>query len=115
MIPHVLVDVSIGPGFQWSRVYGVVKLEHLLGNKRPSRANIRYTAEVFFPDCILYPIRQRWKLAGASRDESFPFPVVVDDSEDWRLQQSDISDESVVEGRDGAMDENAPKSCWTTI
>ena len=108
MKPHVLVDVGSGPGFAWNKTYGVVKLGHLLGKDRPSRAGIRYIAEVVFPDRVVYPIRLRLRLAGASRDLNFLEPAVADGHEDWALLDSDVSLETDDEARDGAMEENAP-------
>ena len=63
MKPHVLVDVGSGPGFAWNKTYGVVKLGHLLGKDRPSRTGIRYSAEVVFPDRVVYTVRLRLRLA----------------------------------------------------
>ncbi|CAK0819868.1 unnamed protein product [Prorocentrum cordatum] len=109
MVPHVLVGIGCGPGFAWNRTCGVVKLERLLSSDRPSRACIRYSAEVDFPDRIIFPMRQRLKLAGASRDASFPAPAVTDDNESWALQLSEVSEEPGDEAYDGAMEGGAPK------
>ncbi|CAK0791463.1 unnamed protein product, partial [Prorocentrum cordatum] len=108
MLPYVLVGIGIGPCFDWNKTYAVVPLRRLLGDYRPSRSSIRYSAEVFFPERVTFPAKQRLRLAGAARDDAFPAPAVCDEKGAWDIEESDHSAGSGNEC-DGELAENAPK------
>ena len=108
MLPYVFVGVGVGPAYDWSRTYAVVPLKRLLGEHRPSRSTVRYSNEVFFPERLMYPCKQRLHLAGAVRDATFPAPAIADEGQKWEIEGSDrgASDD---EGFDGEEGENAPR------
>ena len=69
----------------WNKTYGVVKLAKMLGENRGSRACIRYTTDIMFPDVPTFPIRLKLTAAGALGDANLPAPAVPDVSEEWKL------------------------------
>ena len=107
MLPYVFIGVGIGPSHDWSRVYAVVPLRRLLGEHRPSRSTVRYSGELFFPERITFPCKQRLHLAGAVRDASFPAPAIADEGQKWEIEGSDrgASEDECFDGEGG---ENAP-------
>merc|ERR1711933_662266 len=49
LIPHILVEITIGPAGRWAHSYGAVRLDKMIGLKRASRASIRRSMDVVFP------------------------------------------------------------------
>ena len=50
LLASVLVEMILGPGGHWAKMYGVIPLRHLLGDRRPSRVYIRRAIDVIFPE-----------------------------------------------------------------
>jgi len=110
MCPYIFLGYGIGPEFRWNKTYAVVPLRRLLGEHRPSRTTIRYSAEVFFPPKVSFPCKQRLQLMGAARDGSFPAPSVCDEQKALLdIEASDHEAGSEDELYDGELGENAPK------
>ena len=108
MKPHLLVAIGIGPGFTWNKTYGVVPLWRFLGEKRVSRATIRYTMDVEFPDTPSFPLKLKLTAAGAIGDITLPSPMVKDITQPFGVIDAP-DDESDMEPIDGHLQENAPR------
>jgi len=65
MVPHLIVAIGLGPGMIWNHTYGVIKLTKLIGENRPSRAMIRYTTDIMFPDIPSFPLKIKLNSFGA--------------------------------------------------
>ena len=109
MSPHLLVGIGIGPGYIWNKTYAVVKLSKLLGDRRASRACVRHTCDIMFPDVPSFPLKLKLNASGALGDANMPGPAVPDDDEPWKVQE--ISDDSSTDDDqvDGSLGENAPR------
>ena len=107
MSPHILVGVGIGPGGVWDKTYGVIKLTRMIGEKRTSRACIRHTGDVMFPEIPSFPIRQKLNIFGAICDDNLPGPAVSDSSEAWGITEA-LDDGSDEDQFDGSLGENRP-------
>ena len=105
--PHIIVSLGQGPGMTWNKTYGVVKLAKMLGANRGSRACIRYTTDIMFPDVPTFPSRLKLTAAGALGDANLPAPAVPDVSEEWKL----IEDEG--ESSDDASE--LPNQCQALL
>ena len=109
LVPCVLVEVTVGPGGIWARSYGVIPLSRFTSENRPSRASIRRSCDIVFPDIITFPLKQRLALHGALADKSLPEPLVSDDAESWELAEDRSAIEDEVDYFDGKWKENAAK------
>ena len=83
LVPAVLLEITIGPAGAWGSCYGVIPLAIFTGARRPSRAALRRTMDVTFPDEIPFPLRQRLALHGAVADRALPVPAIAEDT--WDL------------------------------
>lgn len=112
LVPALLVTVDLGPGGKCLKTYGMVKLSKLLGDSRPSRATIRRSSEITFPEVISFPLRQRLNLGGVIEDANAPSPAVADEAagevEGWNIIESDVSGPESPEHVEGFMQENKP-------
>ena len=109
LVPCVLVEVTVGPGGIWARSYGVIPLSRFTSENRPSRASIRRSCDIVFPDIITFPLKQRLALHGALADKSLPEPLVSDEAESWELAEDRSAIEDEVDYFDGKWKENAAK------
>ncbi|CAK0865136.1 unnamed protein product, partial [Prorocentrum cordatum] len=114
MLPYVLVGIGIGPCFDWNKTYAVVPLRRLLGDYRPSRSSIRYSAEVFFPERVTFPAKQRNEYDGELAENApklvpgnFIEDIVLDlenladsggDQDDWLGADAQFIAEDVLAG-----------------
>ena len=105
---HVLVSIGVSPGCVWDSTYGIIKLERLLGVHRATRACIRRTCDIVFPELVSFPLKQRLTLHGAIKDADLPEPAIVDNDEEWRTLESEFSGEDCIEHSEGVLAENAP-------
>ena len=105
VLPHVLVSIGIGPGCIFNHTYGVVKLTSLLGDNRPSRARIRYTTDIQFPEVPSFPLRLKLNATGSLGDASLPGPAVADAGESFGVAEAQ---EDSDDGIDGSFGENKP-------
>jgi len=79
LVPAVLLEITLGPASIWGSCYGVIPLARFTSNKRPSRAALRRTTDVVFPEVPTFPLKQRLALHGAVADRSLPGPAIGDD------------------------------------
>ncbi|CAK0891196.1 unnamed protein product [Prorocentrum cordatum] len=114
MLPYVLAGIGIGPFFDWNKTYAVVPLRRLLGDYRPSRSSIRYSAEVFFPERVTFPAKQRNEYDGELAENApklvpgnFVEDIVLDpenladsggDQDDWLGADAQFIAEDVLAG-----------------
>ena len=110
LIPCVLVEVTIGPAGRWAHQYGVVVLRKLVDETRGSRARVRRTCDLVFPDKVTFPLRQRLSLAGAYADITLPSPGIKEGEETWEIEcgGSSTDDDALPAIKDGFWAENAP-------
>ena len=105
--PHLLVTIGIGPGWSWNKTWGVIPLHRFFSEKRTSRACIRYSMDVVFPDQPSFPLKLKLNAAGAIGDTSLPAPMTTDPGQPFAVCDAD-DDESDIEALDGHLSENAP-------
>ena len=79
MLPHLLVGVGTGPGGKWDKTYKIVSLAKMLGDKRASRANVKRSTDVMFPEVPSYPLKLKITASGALGDLALPGPKLSDD------------------------------------
>ena len=112
MTPHILVSVGIGPGFIWNKTYAVVKLSRLIGDKRSSRACIRHTCDIMFPDIPSFPVKQKLNLTGAIGDKNMPGPAIADDGKNFGILEDDEEDDS--DDQDNHLEDDAREPITTS-
>ena len=65
LVPAVLVEVTLGPAGQWGSCYGVAPLIYVTSEHRASKAAIRISCDLVFPDRVSFPLTARLMLHGA--------------------------------------------------
>ena len=114
LVPSILVEVTIGPGGRWGDCYGVEPVVYFISDLRASRASIRRSCDIVFPDHVSFPLKARLAIHGAIEDKTLPVPHVVDDAEGWEVVE-DISEfEALAAFADGQFGENAASFETTT-
>ena len=92
LVPHILVEVMMGPSGNWAKSYGTLHLQLMLGTKRPSVVSIRRTCDIQFPTTISYPLRQRLTLHCALADATLPRPQTLPNADHWELADDGLDD-----------------------
>ncbi|CAK0824602.1 unnamed protein product, partial [Prorocentrum cordatum] len=109
LVPAVLIEVTIGPGGRWASSYGVVPLLRFTSESRASKAAIRRTVDVVFPEDVTFPIKQRLAIHGAVVDKTLPMPRAFDDSGSCEILEEKGDVDTEAEFFDGMGKENAAK------
>ena len=117
LVPHVLVEITLGPAGRWAKCYGAVRLDKFLGVNRASRVCIRRSADVVFPPTETFLLRQRLALQGVFADSTLPSPMAAkeDDEDNWAThvdEREELDDDAVPLMGDGSWGENA--QCFET-
>jgi hypothetical protein len=92
MLPHVLMSIGFSSGWVWNHTYGVVKLEKLLGDGRGSRACIRHTTDIYFPEVPSFPVKIKLNANGAIGDANLPGPKLADETQPFSIVDDEGSD-----------------------
>jgi len=107
LVPATIVEVTLGPGGIWGQCYGVVPLCAFTSERRASRAFIRRTCDVIFPDTVSFPLKQRLMIHGAASDRSLPEPQVNVDADSWEMTEDNQPVDDIDAAYDGMWKDNA--------
>ena len=70
------MEITIGPAGKWGSCYGVIPLSCFTSEHRASKASIRRSCDIVFPEVVSFPLKQRLALHGALMDKSLPEPMI---------------------------------------
>ena len=114
LVPHILVEISIGPTGRWANSYGAVRLDKMLGSNRRTTACIRRSVDVIFLELASFPLRQRMNIQGAFSDPTLPSPRLTTDNDGDMLFELEPNEEEDTKPDplvvcEGSWGENCPK------
>ena len=114
LVPAILVEVTLGPAGRWGDCYGVVPVVYFTSDLRASKASIRRSCDIVFPERVSFPLKARLAIHGALEDKTLPVPHIIDDDEGWEVVEDLSQFEAVAVFADGQCGENAASFETTT-